>query len=490
MADLNALIAQGYQFQAPPDPFVQYGKMQQLENSATQNQLARQQMTEGATLAPYKLAEIKAKSSAAQLELKQAQDAQDFVNGIMQKVAENHGGINDPMEAAQQMLLNPNPKVQMIGKNLAEAHQLVEGIKQQRAYAQGEPGTGAFAGVRAMPAPGAVPMVPKEAGPVDLAPAAPGEVGTPVLTGKALAPPSVNAMGANRLAQIDKRLAALRQFSKVPEAVQERADLIKERDRLMTPLNVAAGGSVYNPATGGFDQAPEKTAAESPLAKLQREMAALPPGDSRRAQYAAAIRKETNFAPATPKDDPNTTAAFREVDNAGNVTFYNKFGLPITTQKGAGKPSATFEKSKTQKTQLVKELDQAIVELTDVTKDGGLIDQSTGSGVGRLVDIGARSIGQAMPGDIAIGKLQPIADLSLKMVPRFEGPQSNADTTSYKQAAGQLADPTLPPKIRKEAGKTVLRLMKARKDQFTTVDMAPSAAPAATGVDTSNPLLN
>ena len=492
MADLNALIAQGYQFQAPPDPFVQYGKMQQLENSAMQNRLAQQQMTEGATLAPYRLAEIKARSGSAELELKQAQDAQNFVNGIMQKVAENHGGINDPMEAAQQMLLNPNPKVQMIGKNLAEAHQLVEVIKQHRTYAQGEPSTGGFANFpnpREI-APGDGPIVSRLPAPVPLAPAAQGEEGTPVLTGNALAPPSVNAMGANRLAQIDKRLAALRQFSKVPEAVQERADLIKERDRLMTPLNVAAGGSVYNPATGGFDQAPEKTAAESPLAKLQREMAALPPGDSRRAQYAAAIRKETNFAPATPKDDPNTTAAFREVDNAGNVTFYNKFGLPITTQKGAGKPSATFEKSKTQKTQLVKELDQAIVELTDVTKDGGLIDQSTGSGVGRLVDIGARSIGQAMPGDIAIGKLQPIADLSLKMVPRFEGPQSNADTTSYKQAAGQLADPTLPPKIRKEAGKTVLRLMKARKDQFTTVDMAPSAAPAATGVDTSNPLLN
>ena len=259
MADLNALIAQGYQFQAPPDPFVQYGKMQQLENSAMQNQLARQQMTEGATLAPYKLAEIKAKSSAAQLELKQAQDAQDFVNGIMQKVAENHGGINDPMEAAQQMLLNPNPKVQMIGKNLAEAHQLVEGIKQQRAYAQGEPGTGGFAGIPAAPAPGAMPIVPKAAGPVDLAPAAPGEVGTPVLTGNALAPPSVNAMQPNRLAQIDKRLAFLRPFSKVPEAVQERADLVKERDRLMTPYVV--GDNLVTLGGGAAFTAPAKAAA-------------------------------------------------------------------------------------------------------------------------------------------------------------------------------------------------------------------------------------
>ena len=178
-------------------------------------------------------------------------------------------------------------------------------------------------------------------------------------------------------------------------------------------------------------------------------------------------------------DDSDPVEINIEVDNAGNVTFYNKFGLPISTQKGAGKPSATFEKTKQGKAQLVKDLDQAIVELTDVTKDGGLIDQSTGSGVGRAVDIGARFIGKAMPGDIAIGKLQPVADLALKMVPRFEGPQSNADTTSYKQAAGQLADPTLPPEIRKAAGKTVLRLMTARKGQFTTADIPAEGAGAA-----------
>jgi hypothetical protein len=113
-----------------------------------------------------------------------------------------------------------------------------------------------------------------------------------------------------------------------------------------------------------------------------------------------------------------------------------------------------------------------------------LIDQSTGSGIGRFADVGARFVGQANPGDIAIGKIAPVADLTLKMIPRFEGPQSDKDTASYKEAAGQLADPTLPTKIRKEAGKTVLRLMQQRKGQFVTNDMAaqgvtPSVAPPA-----------
>jgi hypothetical protein len=46
MADLNALIAQGYQFQPPSDPFVQYGRMQQLEQGQQANQLNRMKMQE------------------------------------------------------------------------------------------------------------------------------------------------------------------------------------------------------------------------------------------------------------------------------------------------------------------------------------------------------------------------------------------------------------------------------------------------------------
>jgi len=193
---------------------------------------------------------------------------------------------------------------------------------------------------------------------------------------------------------------------------------------------------------------------------------------------------QTKFA--WEKANPGFTV--RETDtglvavNSKNPTDVRPISVEGTQLKG--KPSAFAEKAAAQKVQMGKDLTQAIAELTDVTKDGGLIDQSTGSGAGRLVDLAAGFGGKAMPGAIAIGKLQPIADIALKMVPRFEGPQSDKDTTSYKQAAGQLADPSLPTKIRKEAGKTVLRLMKARKEQFGTVDMVSEGvapAPAAAG---------
>lgn len=188
--------------------------------------------------------------------------------------------------------------------------------------------------------------------------------------------------------------------------------------------------------------------------------------------------------------------AHTTTDETGKVTLYNKFGRVVTPTgpTGAptelrGKPSATFEKTTQQRKQLSQDLNTAIFELKEAVKPGGLIEQSTGSGAGRLADIAARSIGVATEGDIAISKLKPIADIVLKMVPRFEGPQSDKDTQSYKEAAGQLADPGMPRKIRMEAAKTIIRLMENRKGQFVSTDMAAQGTTAGGGVDTSNPLL-
>ena len=179
-------------------------------------------------------------------------------------------------------------------------------------------------------------------------------------------------------------------------------------------------------------------------------------------------------------DNPNKVA-HTSTDDQGNVTFYNAFGQVIRTQTNAGKRSPNLIKAEQAEKNLSRDIERAIVELADITKDGGLIDQSTGSYAGKAVDIGARIFGKATPGDIAAGKLAPIADMVLKMVPRFEGPQSDKDTRSYKEAAGQLADSTLPTEIRKEAGKLILRLMKDRKGQFAGegMDMSPEQRRAA-----------
>lgn len=239
------------------------------------------------------------------------------------------------------------------------------------------------------------------------------------------------------------------------------------------------GGSMYDPSTGKVTTPPkERTSTLRTPEELAQEI-----------QIAKAKQR-----PVAASGGGIGSGGIDKVvtEESGRTRFFTKTGQEITPTSTTGepiaiqgKPSATFEKTRAQKQQLTKDIDLTINELSEITKKGGLIDQSTGSGVGRLVDVGARFVGQALPGDIAIGKLQPIADMALKMVPRFEGPQSDKDTASYKEAAGQLANASLPREIRKAAGMEVLRLMKARKNQFVTQNMADEGiAPSTSGAST------
>jgi hypothetical protein len=155
----------------------------------------------------------------------------------------------------------------------------------------------------------------------------------------------------------------------------------------------------------------------------------------------------------------------------GTITQFNKFGDVINRITAAGKPSATFEKAANVKAELQKNISTTITEIRDAIKPGGLLEKSTASGAGKLLDAAGNFVGYATEGSIAAASLAPIADMALKMVPRFEGPQSDKDTASYKQAAGELANSALPVATRKAAAKTIIRIMENRKNQFTTESM-------------------
>lgn len=181
-------------------------------------------------------------------------------------------------------------------------------------------------------------------------------------------------------------------------------------------------------------------------------------------------------------------------DDRGNVTVFDAQGNPLATHKGVGKKSAGVLKGEADSKRVSNDIDMALAQLKEVVKPGGLIEQATGSGAGALVDTAAAFVGTATPGAIATGKLQPIADLVLKQVPRFEGPQSDKDTQSYREAAGQLANNRLPNKIRVEAAKTIIRIMEERKGQFEGIAPtgaagadrdAGTAPPAPEGVDST-----
>ena len=245
----------------------------------------------------------------------------------------------------------------------------------------------------------------------------------------------------------DKVLATLQ--GSADRAAQREATLTLGRERIQAKLE-----SDLRDAKNDKEREEARIQARKDLAQLTSTLAA-----SLKTPPAPSLTTIVN------PENPNETITV-------DARVYKGGGKGAEGVIGAGKPSATQEKASLLKAQMGKDIDFAITELTSVTKDGGLIDQSTGSGAGRLADVGAGFFGQATSGAIAIGKLKPIQDVVLKMVPRFEGPQSDKDTQSYKEAAGQLADPTLPTKIRKEAGKTVLRLMQSRKNQFVSPELA------------------
>ena len=146
-----------------------------------------------------------------------------------------------------------------------------------------------------------------------------------------------------------------------------------------------------------------------------------------------------------------------------------------------GPQSATFQKTQQQQKTLKQDLGSAISELEIATADGGLIDKSTGSGAGALVDSAAGFFGTSTPGAVAVGQLKPIYDKVLKMVPRFEGPQSDKDTKSYEAAAGNLANPATPNGVKKASAREILRLMRLRQGQFLSKDMVGTEADTSTG---------
>lgn len=87
-----------------------------------------------------------------------------------------------------------------------------------------------------------------------------------------------------------------------------------------------------------------------------------------------------------------------------------------------------------------------------------LLDSATGSAVGSLADRGAAAFGRSTPGAQATASLQAIGGQLVSMMPRMEGPQSDADRMLYTQMAGDLANPSVPVATRRAALRTIQQL--------------------------------
>lgn len=100
-----------------------------------------------------------------------------------------------------------------------------------------------------------------------------------------------------------------------------------------------------------------------------------------------------------------------------------------------------------------------------------LIDEATGSGTGAARDKLAAFFGVSTTGAQATAQLLPLQAAIMLNQPRMEGPQSDRDVQLYREAAGQLGDPSVPRETKKAAIQTIRRLQNQYRQRAN-----PSAA--------------
>lgn len=271
-------------------------------------------------------------------------------------------------------------------------------------------------------------------------------------------------------------------FDKSKQDVIEGADGFIRKDPYGNLYRVEGFGTMQGPNAPAPVAQPLPPAAANAFVTQQPSVNALAPtaqpqGVGPTVANALAMEQQQNIP--RPKVPIRQPVAVMKDGKAVLVPPEQAVGLPPAT--------AFAERTAEDKAKVNRDLETAIRNLEAVVKPGGLLEKSTGSGAGRLYDTAKGFFGGSTEGAIAGAQLAPIADMVLKMVPRFEGPQSNKDVDSYLAAAGKLADTGLPNDIRKGAAETILKLMKERKGQFEIKGQEGGGGGASSGTN-SDPL--
>jgi len=203
------------------------------------------------------------------------------------------------------------------------------------------------------------------------------------------------------------------------------------------PVNALAAGQRQQPAVVGNAMAAPPAAA-SPYGALVQPPAARAPGVVGSGAFAQRVKLQE---------------AADKIAAAENEAYARTRGTSKATQEITA-------------AQKIPEIDSVINEIENVVKPNGLVEQSTGSWVGRRIDAAGRVVGLSTPGAEAIAALQPLASRITMLQPRFEGPQSDNDVKIYQASAGDAANPEKTVGERLAALKEVARLMKKYKNTF------------------------
>jgi hypothetical protein len=294
MADLNALIAQGAQFAAPPDPFAQYGKMQQLRVGENQNALAQYQL-----------------ESAKRTDLQQ--------NAL-------NRAYSDAVDPATGQI-----DYSRVSKSLAAGgagSQIPAALKQQAEFKKAQDES---TKLQSELLANKLKLLPNAYKMADT-PEAYLELHKSIHADPILGPwlKSTGATPERGFAQIQEAIKTGKFNDLRMGSMQSVAQLLDS----MKPITVASGSSVYNPQTGTFTQAPESTNTDLirnyTAAKNQGFVGSIFDYQQRIAAAGRAPRAES---PLEKVVDPNTgeiVFASREEALRNRMTPANTVEKPMT----------------------------------------------------------------------------------------------------------------------------------------------------------------
>ena len=133
-----------------------------------------------------------------------------------------------------------------------------------------------------------------------------------------------------------------------------------------------------------------------------------------------------------------------------------QFVYPPTAQAPTGK--AVRPEGYTTKAGQTDEKTQKVTAAISEARD--VIPNATGSYFGTGADMFMQAFGSATEGAQATAKLKVLESVIMMNQPRMEGQQSNLDVLMYRQAAGQIGDPTIPRKQKLAALDAIDSLLK------------------------------
>jgi hypothetical protein len=239
-------------------------------------------------------------------------------------------------------------------------------------------------------------------------------------------------LGMDQQQYADQQAAAAAQGAQADEDDAEWDDAFAKKDwARMARVDPQTTKILWDQQQASQPKAPEYKAVGDSLLEMPTA-----PGQDPRVAYQAPHKPQAATKPGygAPQVGLNPATGKPEqyvVDDYGQPKFLGISPVPTTQE-------STAQVASTKKAQSSKD----VLAILDEAEP--IISQATGSYGGYVADQAARIFGASTDGAKATAKLKALqAALMLKM-PRMEGPQSNLDVQLYREAAGQIGDPTVP----------------------------------------------